>query len=138
MYVGGFFSAWFISLVAALIALVVISIPRKIIVNDETLTIYCVLEIVELQIDEIAAIQKVENSECRWLFPIFGSKGFFGYFGYYIDFSTWERVRLYATEWQNLVEIIDIYDDRYYVSCREADELIEQIERLHLMNALDD
>ncbi len=138
MYVGGFFSAWFISLVAALIALVVISIPRNIVVDNDTLTILCVLEVVEIPIDDIAAIQKVENSECRWLLPIFGSRGFFGYFGYYIDFSTWERVQFYATEWQNLVEIIDIYDDRYYVSCREADLLIEHIEKLHLFNALDD
>ncbi len=128
MYVGGFFSAWFISLVAALIALIVISIPRNIAVDENSLTILCVLEIVEIPINDIASIQKVDNNECRWFTPIFGSRGFFGYFGYYIDLNSLERIRLYATEWQNLVEIIDIYDDRYYISCREAEELITQVQ----------
>ncbi|MFI3264575.1 MAG: PH domain-containing protein [Rikenellaceae bacterium] len=128
MYVGGFFSAWFISLVAALIALIVISIPRNIVVDENSLTILCVLEIVEIPINDIASIQKVDNSECRWFTPIIGSRGFFGYFGFYIDLNSLERIRLYATEWQNLVEIIDIYDDRYYISCREAEELITQVQ----------
>ncbi len=128
MYVGGYFSAWLISLMAALTALMTLSIPRKIIVDNETVTIKCILELVEIPTNEIASIRKIETSECRWMLPLIGSRGFFGYYGYFFDLQTFDRVRFYATEWQNLVEIVDIYDDRYYVSCRQADELIEQVE----------
>lgn len=128
MYVGGYFSAWFISLVVALITLMTLSIPRRIIVNDNFLTITCILEIVEIPTNEIASVSRVEAGNKSLIITLFGSIGFFGYYGYYIDLATFERVRLYATEWQNLVEIVDIYDDRYIVSCRQADELIEQIE----------
>ncbi|MFR9503295.1 MAG: PH domain-containing protein [Rikenellaceae bacterium] len=127
MYVGGYFSAWFISVVVAIIALIVISMPRRIIVDEQTLTIACVLEIVEIPITEIVYVRKVEPSEIRWTIPIFASPGFLGHFGYYLDLTTFDIVRLYATERQNMVEILDIYDDRYYLSCRQSDQLIEQI-----------
>ncbi|MFI3280683.1 MAG: PH domain-containing protein [Rikenellaceae bacterium] len=128
MYVGGYFSAWFISLMVALIALMSLSIPRRVTVDDNNVTILCLLEMVEIPRSEIVSINKVDTNDCRWIIPIFGSRGFFGYYGYYLDLATLERVRFYATEWQNLVEIVDIYDDRYYISCRQADQLIEQIE----------
>ncbi|MFI3316004.1 MAG: PH domain-containing protein [Rikenellaceae bacterium] len=128
MYVGGYFSAWFTSLIVALVALMIISVPRKISVDKDAVTIFCVLEIVELPIAEIVSARQIDNSECQWMIPIFGSRGFFGYYGYYLDIDTLERVHFYATEWQNLVEIVDIYDDRYYVSCRQAEDFIAQIE----------
>lgn len=127
MYVGGYFSAWFISLSLALVALMAISIPRKIVVDSQVVTIECVLEVVEIATSEIVSVRQIKAEECRWIIPIFGSRGFFGYYGYYLDLATLERVRFYATEWQNLVEIVDIYDDRYYVSCRQAEALVAQI-----------
>ena len=48
----------------------------------------------------------------------------FGYYGYYFDLKTFEKVVVYASEWKNLVEIVDIYEQRYYVSCTQADELV--------------
>lgn len=128
MYVGGYFSAWFISVMIALIALMALSIPRKIVVDDKQMTIYCLLEMVEIPIEDIISVERVEPSESRWLIPLFGSRGFFGYYGYYLDLATLERVRVYCTEWQNLIEIVDIYDDRYIVSSRQADELIALLE----------
>ena len=38
--------------------------------------------------------------------------------------KTFEKVVVYASEWKNLVEIVDIYEQRYYVSCTQADELV--------------
>ncbi len=128
LYEGEYVSAWFISVVVALIALMVISIPRKIVVTDDTLNIMCVLEIVEIPLEEIVSIRKIEEQEYRWIVPLLGSYGFFGYFGYYLDLNTFDRVRFYATEWQNIVEIVDIYDDRYYISCREYEDLIDLID----------
>ncbi len=127
MYVGGYFSAWFISVVVALVALLALSIPRRIIVDEQAITIVCLVEIAEIPIAEIVSARPLPRSERRWMMPLFGSYGFFGYYGYYLNFSTFERVRFYATEWQHLIEIVDIYDDKYYISCREAEELLTQI-----------
>ncbi len=129
-YEGGYVSAWFISIGVGIISLVIISIPRRVIVDQKNLTISCTLEVVEIPISDIASIRKVDRKECRWLFPLLSSWGFFGYFGDFFNLSTFERISLYTTERHNLVEIIDSYDDSYYISCREADKLIEQVEDL--------
>ena len=36
-------------------------------------------------------------------------------------------MRLYASEWRNFVEIVDIYEDRLYVSCADADRLVAEL-----------
>ncbi len=123
---GGYFAAWFISLVGAVMALMVISIPRQVSVNEESLKILCVLEVVEIPIEEIVSINRATPKRGE-LIPLVGSVGFFGYYGFYLDTTTFERVMLYATELRDLVEIVNIYDDRYYISCREADQLIAQV-----------
>ena len=105
LYIGGYLSAWFVSLVVALFALMSLSmteIPRM----------------------EIASVQRVDPRQMRWVVPLFGGYGFFGYYGYYFDLKTFEKVVVYASEWKNLVEIVDIYEQRYYVSCTQADELV--------------
>ena len=60
---------------------------------------------------------------------LFGSSGFFGYYGKYFDLKEFEIVNIYASEWNNFVEIVDIYDSRTYVSCRDAEELIASINK---------
>lgn len=129
LYAGNYFSAWFISVVCAMIALIALSIPHKLILSNESLTILCLLKVVDIPINEIVSVQRVEASERRWIVPLIGSFGFFGYFGYYLDLATFERVKIYATQWNDLIEIVDIYDDRHYISCTEGDELIATIEQ---------
>ncbi len=63
----------------------------------------------------------------KWFLPIFGGCGFFGYYGHFLDLRRFERVRLYASEWKNFVEITDIYEERLYVSCSDADCLIAEL-----------
>ena len=116
LYKGGFFSAWFISLVLALSALMILSIQ-------------CISDTTEIDVREIASIRKVEKREMRWMMPLFASAGFFGYYGKFFDFREFETVTIYSSEWNNFVEITDIYDTRVYVSCREADNLICAIEQ---------
>ena len=129
LYTGGFFSAWFVSFVLALIALMVLSIPRRIVMLDNTLEIQCIFEITEIDVKEIASINKVDKDKLRWAMPLFASSGFFGYYGKFFDLKEFEAVTIYASEWNNFVEIVDIYDSRIYVSCREADALIATVRK---------
>lgn len=101
-----------------------LSIPRKIVVKKATVEILCLLDMTEIPRMEIASVQRVDPRQMRWVVPLFGGYGFFGYYGYYFDLKTFEKVVVYASEWKNLVEIVDIYEQRYYVSCTQADELV--------------
>ena len=113
LYEGGYLSAWFTSFIVALIALMSLSIPRRIVVTDEKVEVRCLLDITEIRRDEID--------------PVFGGCGFFGYYGHFLDLRRFERVKLYASEWKNFVEITDIYEDRLYVSCSDAGRLVEEL-----------
>ncbi len=127
LYEGGYLSAWFTSFVGALIALMALSIPRKIVVTDQTLEVRCLLDITEIRRDEIASVRRVDTRQMKWFVPIFGACGFFGYYGHFLDLRRLDRVRIYASKWNNLVEITDIYEDRLYVSCDEADRLVAEL-----------
>lgn len=127
LYMGGFFSAWFVSFVMAIAALMILSIPRRIVLLENKLEIQCVFDITEIDIREIARIRKVSNRRLRWTMLLFGSSGFCGYYGKFFDLREFEIITIYSSEWNNFVEITDIYDSRTYVSCREADELIAAV-----------
>lgn len=127
LYEGGYLSAWFTSFIVALIALMALSIPRKIVVADDRVEVRCLLDITEIRRDEIASVRRVENRRMKWFLPIFGGYGFFGYYGHFLDLRRLDRVRVYASEWRNFVEITDIYDDRLYVSCADADRLVAEL-----------
>ena len=105
----------------------VLSIPRRIVLLDDRIEIQCIADITEIEIREIASIRKVSAKDMRWIIRIFGAKAFFGYYGKFFDFKGLDIVTIYASEWNNFVEITDIYDYRIYVSCREADELIKSV-----------
>ena len=127
LYTGGFFSAWFISIVLALSALMILSIPRRIVLLDDKLEIQCISDITEFDIRNITSMRKVSNKDMRWIIRVFGASGFFGYYGKFFDVKEFDIVTIYASEWDNFVEITDIYDTRTYVSCREADKLINTV-----------
>ena len=127
LYMGGFFSAWFVSFVMAIFALMILSIPRRIILLDNKLEIQCVFDITEIDLQEISRIRKVSNRRLRWTMLLFGSSGFCGYYGKFFDLKEYEVITIYSSEWNNFVEITDIYDSRIYVSCRDADELIAAV-----------
>ena len=127
LYEGGYLSAWFTSFVVALIALMALSIPRRIVVSDEKVEVRCLLDITEIRRDEIASVRRVDRSEMKWIVPLFGACGFFGYYGHFLDLKRPERIRIYATQWRNFVEIVDIYDERLYVSCPDPDRLVAEL-----------
>ena len=124
LYEGGYFSAWFATCVGALLVLMALSIPRKLIVSDETIEVRCLLDMTEIAREEIASVRRVKPRELRWLIPFFGGCGFFGYYGHFFDLRHAEHLVIYASEWRNMVEITTIYDDRLLVSCAEPETLI--------------
>ena len=124
LYEGGFMSAWFTSFVAALAALMALSIPSKVVVTDDTVEIRCLCDFTELRRDEIASVEAIPNDELKWHIPLFGGYGFFGYYGHYMDLERFERVKIYASEWRNFVRITDIYDDSVIISCRDAESFV--------------
>lgn len=128
-YSGGYLSAWFISLVIAITILMVLSIPRRIEITDDELNIFCISDVTVIEIKEIAAVRKISNRRLRRVFPLFGAVGFFGYYGKFFDFREGETITLYTSEWNNFIEIIDIYDERTIISCRESDAFIEAINK---------
>lgn len=127
LYEGGYLSAWFTSFIGAIIALMALSIPRKIVVTEDRVEIRCLLDITEVRRDEIASVRRVEPRRMKWFIPIFGGYGFFGYYGHFLDLRRFDRVRLYASEWKNFIEITDIYEERLYVSCTDADRLVAEL-----------
>lgn len=127
LYEGGYLSAWFTSMIVALVALMALSIPRRLIITDESVEIRCLLDITEIRRGEIAAVRRVDTRRMKWTVPLFGVVGFFGYYGHFIDLRRLDRVLIYASEWNNLVEITDIYEDRIYVSCSDPDALVAEL-----------
>lgn len=127
LYDGGYLSAWFLSLAVAVVALYVLSIPRYIRVGERTVEIHCILEMTEIELADIERIERRERSEVKWCIPVLGSYGFFGFFGFYLDLRSLDVIHVYASQWNGLVEITDIYEERYLVSCDDPDALIRAV-----------
>ncbi|MBE6194693.1 MAG: hypothetical protein E7140_03050 [Rikenellaceae bacterium] len=125
VYEGGYISAWFISLILAVLALMVLSIPRRVVVDEEGIEIQCIAEDTSLAYEDIASIRKVEKREMRSCLPIFAAMGFFGHYGRFLNLRTMEFVHIYASRWGKFVEITDIDGRKYYISCEERNNLIE-------------
>lgn len=124
---GDYFPAWFFSITLAVIALIVLSIPRSIRITDQAVEIRCVVEITHIPYEHVRSVRRIGRTELKHLIPVFGSMGFFGYFGYYLYFRNWEIIKVYATSWHGLVMIEDIYEQRYLVSTDRPDDLCEGI-----------
>lgn len=129
LYDGGYVSAWFLSFALAFVGLTVLSVPRKIAVDDSTIYIRCILDITEIPFSEIASVRAVGKKDMRWVLPIFAGVGFFGYYGHFINIKGMRHVEIYASKWSSFVEITTIYEKTYYVSCDERDDLIATIQQ---------
>ena len=128
LYDGGYISAWFLSITVAVIALCVLSIPRYIRIDESKIEIHCVLEMTEIELIDVVSVERVERRQIKWLLPIVASYGLFGYYGIYFDFRTLDWVRVYTSQWDNLVMITDKYEQQFLVSNDEPERLISAIE----------
>ncbi|MBO7220553.1 MAG: hypothetical protein J6V21_05140 [Alistipes sp.] len=127
IYEGGYISAWFISLILAVLALMILSIPRRVVVDEEGIEIQCIAEDTTLLHSDIANIRKVEKREMNACLPIFGAVGFFGHYGRFLNLQTMEFIHIYASRWGKFVEITDIDGNKYYISCEERDDIIKRV-----------
>jgi hypothetical protein len=125
---GEYLPVWFASIAFAVVLLTALSIPRNIRITPEAVEIRCLVEITHISYNHIRSMRRAEKAEFRPFVPVFASPGFFGYFGYWLDLQNWDFVKVYATSWQGLVLIEDIYEQRYLVSADDPDKLCEEID----------
>jgi len=124
---GSYLPAWVITICLAVIALHIMSIPRKIILDDEKIEIRCIVETTMLYYEDIVTIRRLPSSRMKWTIPLFASYGFFGYYGYFIRLKSLDLVKVYAGTWGDWIEIEDISMQKYIVSCSTPEELIRQV-----------
>ena len=127
VYEGGYISAWFISIIVAILALMALSIPRRVVIDNEGIEIQCIAEDTTLAYEDIANIRKVEKYEMNTCIPIFGAVGFFGHYGRFLNLQTMEFIHISSSRWDKFVEITDIDGNKYYISCEERDDIIERV-----------
>ena len=132
---GGYISAWFLSMIIALLALMALSTPRRIVVDEEGIEVQCIAKDITLEYDEIVAVQRVDNLKMSRCIPLLGALGFLGHYGRFFNLQTTEFVYIYASEWGSFVEITDADDNRYYIACDNSDELLSDIEEALQRNA---
>jgi hypothetical protein len=125
---GEYLPAWFFSIVLAIVALMILSIPRNLCVTEQALEIRCVVEITHIPYTHIENVRRIARTELGRIFPLFASQGIFGYFGWWLDVRNWDIIKVYASSWHGLVMIEDIYEQRYIVSADDPDLLVEAIE----------
>ncbi len=127
--VGGYLSAWFLFFVLAVAALYILSIPRYVKVDDEAVEIHCVVELTRIHIGDVKSVARLDADAMRYVFPLLGSYGFFGYYGYYYDLKEWQTIKIYAKRWDDFVQIEDIYEQKYVVSCPDPQQLVDAVNR---------
>ena len=117
LFEGGYILAWFISIIVAVLALMALSIPRKVVVGEDGIDICCISDYTFIPYSEITSIRIVERKELKFILPIFAGVGFFGYFGNFLNLKGMDFVKLYAAKWGDFIEITDVYEDKFYISC---------------------
>lgn len=125
---GGYLTAWILTLIFAIMALFLFSVPRSIDVGFGAIDIRCLVELTHIPIGEVAEIRKIMPRDIRRMIPILGSYGFFGYYGFYLDLKTWSIIRMYCRNRQKMVLITTIDDRRFIVSCMEPENFIDLAE----------
>ena len=124
---GGYILAWGASLFAAVVLLYIMSIPRKVIVSDISVEIRCVVESVNIHFSELRTVRRLQPDEMKHKLVLLGSYGFFGYYGWYLDLDKLETINLYCKQWNNFVEITDVFEHRYIISLVEPDKFISAV-----------
>ena len=126
-----YMTIWVCVVVAILVSLFAISIPRKLILTEEYLEIRCMLETTFLSLDRIDSITtgRLHGMVCVW-----GSFGFFGYYGYYADLNAFLTrdgflTKVYAKNRNNLLEIT-CEGKRYLIGCPDNESLVEELRKL--------
>lgn len=124
---GSYLAAWFVSVMLAVGLLCILSIPREVRITDDAVEIGCLIEITHIPYNHVRSIRRVTREALSPLVPAFASPGFFGWFGYFLDAKNWDLIKIYASSWEGLVMIEDIYEQRYLINVDSPDELLHAI-----------
>ena len=123
---GAFYLAAWVSMTAVVVvALCMLSVPRRIIVSDDEVEIRCLVESTYIPLRSIADVEVVEGDGMRRKFPLLGIYGFWGYYGRYFDLAKGKLHKVYATKRTGCVAI-HTSKCRYLVSC-SAPEMLRQM-----------
>ena len=127
MTAGGayYLAAWVSMACVVIVALCLLSVPRRIIVGDHELELRCLVETTYIPLSSIADVEVLEGDGLRRKVPLVGIYGFWGYYGRYIDLKTGRLHRVYATRRTKCVAI-HTSKRRYVVSCN-APELLRSM-----------
>lgn len=126
---GTYLSAWYLSIALAILLLYLISFPTYIKLGADMMEIHGMLEITPIHYADIKRAYKIKRYRLKSVYPLVGSYGFGGFFGYYFDFKQFRIVYMYATRLSNLIAIDDIYNDKYIISCEDPDLFIAELKR---------
>lgn len=124
---GTYLSAWYLSIALSILLLYVISFPRYIRLTSKVMEIHGLLEITPILYTDIKRIYKIKRYRLKGIYPLVGSYGFGGFFGYYFDVKQLKIVYMHATKLSNLIAIDDIYNDKYIISCEDPDLFISEL-----------
>lgn len=95
--------------------------PLSIRIDHEKIQIRKPLASVEIPIEHVVSIKKVNFNEISDAIRTFGSGGYFGFVGYFRN-KRYGKFLMYSTERKNLI-LIRTHDKTYVVSCRNPDLL---------------
>ncbi len=123
---GAYMPAWFLATALSIAALYILSIPRTVRITENGVEIHCIVELTTIAARDIASVRLITERPMG-LILLLGSYGFFGYYGYYLDIARWEIVKVYARSRTGLVEITDIYEQRYLVSATDPEGLVDAV-----------
>lgn len=137
LFEGGYMFAWFISIVVAIILLMLLSIPRYVVLNADSIDICCISDYTHIEYDKIAEVRIVPKKSMRYFLPLFASIGFFGYYGIFLNIRKMDFVKIYSSQLGDCVEITDIYEDKYYISCCDLTALHDELNQA-INNATDE
>lgn len=126
---GTFLPAWFTIVGAALLLLVVISIPKGVVITKEMIEIHCILELTCINFKEIKNVKILQKRDLNPCVPMAGVFGFFGYFGYYFSFKRNHMFKIYAKAWKNLVLIETNSKKMFVIAVDSPEEFVKSISR---------
>lgn len=117
-----YIAAWTTATTVVLIALFLLSVPRRIILTDEELELRCLVESTYIPLRSIVDVEVLGADGFKGKIPLLGAYGFCGYYGHYLDVRRWRFYRVYATRRGGCVAI-HTTKRRYLVSCRTPEML---------------
>lgn len=121
-----YIAAWGTSVVVAIVALCLLSLPRRIILSDEELELRCLMETTYIPLRSVVDVKVMGSEGLKGKVPVLGLGGLGGYLGFWVDTKSWRLYRTYVTSRHKCVAI-HTSRHRYMVSCGAAELLRTQI-----------